>query len=83
MLFHSSQFPPTASEWYFVIWHHSVLLSSQHSLTCTADLVLERLSQRVSTLTAASERDSAEAEVAEEKDDVAEESALQTPFQLG
>lgn len=55
----------------------------QHSLTCTADLVLERLSQRVSTLTAASERDSAEAEVAEEKDDVAEESALQMPFQLG
>ncbi|KAK7904274.1 hypothetical protein WMY93_016881 [Mugilogobius chulae] len=42
----------------------------QHSLTCTAALVLERLSQRVS--------DQTKAEVAEEEEDTAEEAALQT-----
>ncbi|XP_040906682.1 KICSTOR complex protein kaptin [Toxotes jaculatrix] len=40
----------------------------QHSLTSTADLVLERLTQRVPALTAGSELDSARAEDTEEKD---------------
>nr|XP_046267350.1 KICSTOR complex protein kaptin isoform X2 [Scatophagus argus] len=53
----------------------------QHTLTSTADLVLERLAQRLSTLTAGSEMESAEAQVTEEKDVPAkkEECAAQTP----
>ena len=43
-------------------------LSFQHSLTCTADLVLERLAQRGSALTTGSELESAEAQDTEEKD---------------
>ncbi|XP_071762277.1 KICSTOR complex protein kaptin [Centroberyx gerrardi] len=40
----------------------------QHSLTSTADLVLQRLAQRVSTLTAGSELEGAKAQDTEEKD---------------
>uniref|UniRef100_A0A3Q1J1N9 Kaptin (actin binding protein) n=1 Tax=Anabas testudineus TaxID=64144 RepID=A0A3Q1J1N9_ANATE len=40
----------------------------QHSLTSTADLVLERLTQKVTALTAGSELDSAKATDTEEKD---------------
>ncbi|KAM7398604.1 hypothetical protein PAMA_006488 [Pampus argenteus] len=40
----------------------------QHSLTCTANLVMERLARRVSALTAGSELESAEAQDTEEKD---------------
>lgn len=43
-------------------------LSFQHTLTSTADLVLERLAQRVSALTAGSELESAKAQDTEEKD---------------
>ncbi|XP_044226464.1 KICSTOR complex protein kaptin [Thunnus albacares] len=53
----------------------------QHSLTCTAQLVLERLAQRVSALTAGSELESAEAQDTEEKDAPAkkEECTVHTP----
>lgn len=56
-------------------------LSSQHTLTSTADLVLERLAQRVSALTAGCEPDSAKARGAEGKDAPAEgeERAAPTP----
>ncbi|CAB1433589.1 unnamed protein product [Pleuronectes platessa] len=53
----------------------------QHSLACTADLVLERLSQRVSALRAGSELESAQAPDIEERDDPAkdEECAAHSP----
>uniref|UniRef100_A0A8C9YF64 Kaptin (actin binding protein) n=1 Tax=Sander lucioperca TaxID=283035 RepID=A0A8C9YF64_SANLU len=53
----------------------------QHSLTSTADLVLERLALRVSALSAGSELESAKAQDTEEKDAPAktEESTAQTP----
>ncbi|GAA6218517.1 kaptin [Lates japonicus] len=53
----------------------------QHSLTSTADLVLERLTQRVSALTAGSELESAKAQDTEEKDAPSkkEECAAHTP----
>lgn len=56
-------------------------LSLQHSLTCTADLVLERLAQRVSALTAGSELEPAKAQDTEEKDAPAkkEECTVHTP----
>ncbi|XP_041656628.1 KICSTOR complex protein kaptin [Cheilinus undulatus] len=40
----------------------------QHSLTCTADLVLERLARRVSALTASSDQDSAKTQDCEKTD---------------
>lgn len=45
----------------------------QHSLSTTADLVLQRLVHRVSSLTAASEPDPARAEEAEEEKQEEEE----------
>lgn len=56
-------------------------VSFQHSLTSTADLVLERLALRVSALSAGSELESAKAQDTEEKDAPAktEESTAQTP----
>ncbi|XP_027129766.1 KICSTOR complex protein kaptin [Larimichthys crocea] len=53
----------------------------QHTLTSTAELVLERLSQRVSALTAGSEPESAKAQDTEENDSPAkkEECTAQTP----
>lgn len=53
----------------------------QHTLTSTADLVLHRLSQRMSALTAASELESAKAQDAEEKDALAsnKDCTAQTP----
>lgn len=46
----------------------SPLLVFQHSLTSTADLVLDRLSQKVSALTAGCELESTEAQDTEEND---------------
>ncbi|XP_069575676.1 KICSTOR complex protein kaptin isoform X1 [Brachyistius frenatus] len=53
----------------------------QHSLTCTADLVLERLARRVSALTDGSELESADGPNTEQKDAAAhqQESAAQAP----
>ncbi|TKS83711.1 KICSTOR complex protein kaptin [Collichthys lucidus] len=53
----------------------------QHTLTSTAELVLERLSQRVSALTAGSEPESAKAQDTEENDSPAkkDECTAQTP----
>ncbi|XP_076607098.1 KICSTOR complex protein kaptin [Chaetodon auriga] len=53
----------------------------QHTLTSTADLVLERLAQKVSALTAGSELESAKTQDTEEKDASAktEECTAQTP----
>lgn len=52
----------------------------QHSLTCTADLVLERLARRVSALTASSDQDSAKTQDSEKTDAAAtvDESTDQT-----
>ncbi|KAM6983700.1 KICSTOR complex protein kaptin [Tautogolabrus adspersus] len=52
----------------------------QHSLTITADLVLERLACRVSALTAGSEQDSAKAGDTEEKDAAAETETCTDPM---
>jgi len=57
----------------------SVPPSSQHSLSSTADLVLERLAFMVSALTAGPEPESAEERDAEEKDAEEEECAAKTP----
>lgn len=55
--------------------------SFQHTLTSTADLVLERLAQKMSALTAGSELESAKAQDTEEKEALAkkEECTAQTP----
>lgn len=43
-------------------------LSFQHTLTSTADLILQRLTQRVAALTVASDVESVKAQCAEETD---------------
>ena len=64
---------------HLILCYFTSSLSSQHSLTYTADLVLERLTQKVSALTAGSEQDSTKD--TEEKDAPVkkEESTVVTP----
>ncbi|XP_035522713.1 KICSTOR complex protein kaptin [Morone saxatilis] len=52
----------------------------QHTLTSTADLVLERLAQRVSALTAGSEMESAEVQDREDKDAPAQKEDVEVPM---
>lgn len=54
-------------------------VSFQHTLTSTADLVLDRLTQRVSALTVGSDLQSAKAQNTEEMDHPAKKEDCVTP----
>lgn len=62
-----------------LMWCYFTPLSVQHSLTCTADLVLERLSHRVSTLTFGSELESDKTPDTKERDAPAETEESRAP----
>lgn len=54
-------------------------VSFQHTLTSTADLVLDRLTQRVSALTVGSDLESAKTQNTEEMDHPAKKEGCVTP----